>query len=48
MQVGDFLVWLRNVDTDFYFQPRFCRGNQLYSAPASNQKMEKISRTIFP
>ena len=37
MQVGDFLVWLHNVDTDFYFQPRFCRGNHVYSAPASNQ-----------
>lgn len=45
MQVGDILVWLCNLDTDCYFQPRFCRG-KVYSAAASNQKMDKISNYI--
>lgn len=43
MQVGDFLVWLHNVDTDLSFPAKDFVGNQLYSAP-----VEKISELYSP
>ena len=47
MQVGDILVWLCNLDTDCYFQPRFCRGKQFTLLLLATKKWTKYLKLHF-